>query len=89
MIERKNDDNEHVHIFKVLGDEYRIRGKDEPEYMKEVALYIENIITAVSDANPKLNKSQISLLTALRIADELHKLRKHYQQLEELLEQAK
>lgn len=89
MIERKNDDNEYIHVFKLLGDEYRVRGKDEPEYMKEVALYIENIVKTVSETNPKLNKSQISLLAALRVADELHKLRKYYQQLDELLEQAK
>lgn len=89
MIDRKTDGVDNVYTFKVLGDEYLIRGKDDEQYMEEVARYIEQTIQTVSEANPKLNKSQISVLAALRIADELHKLRKHYQYLEELLEQAK
>lgn len=88
MIERRNEEDS-GYIFKIMGDEYIIRGKDNQEYMAEVALYIENTINSIAENNPKLNKSQISVLAALRIADELHKLRQQYQYLENLLEQAR
>jgi len=90
MIERvKTDLSENSYIFKVMGDEYLIRGRDTPEYMEEVAIYIEGIINSVAAGNPKLNKSQISVLAALKIADELHKMRQQYQYLEDLLEKAR
>jgi cell division protein ZapA len=89
MIERKNEDYDNTYTFKIMGDEYIVRGKDDAEYMEEVARYIEQTIQSISENNPRLNKSQISILAALRVADELHKLRKNYQYLEELLEQAK
>lgn len=89
MLERKNADGEYVYSFKVMGDEYIIRGKDDPEYIQEIANFIETEIQSVAANNPKLNRTQVSVLTALRIADELHKLRKQYRYLEELLEQAK
>ncbi|GEM_PF-681433 len=89
MLEKKNADGEYVYTFKVMGDEYIIRGKDDPQYMQEIATFIETEIQSVAKSNPKLNRTQVSVLTALRIADELHKLRKEYRYLEELLEQAK
>lgn len=89
MIERRNGDGDYVYTFKVMGDEYIIRGKDDPQYMEEIATFIETEIQSVAASNPKLNRTQVSVLAALRIADELHKLRKQYRYLEELLEQAK
>lgn len=87
MLERRGEGNSY--IFKILGEEFIIRGKDDPQYMAEIASYIENIFKNMMESNPKLNKSQVSVLAALRIADELHKLREEYRYLEDMLEQAR
>ncbi|HYH04387.1 MAG TPA: cell division protein ZapA [Bacillota bacterium] len=76
-------------VFKILGDEYIIRGNDSIEYMQEIVAYIETTIENVSKASPRLNKSQVLLFSALKVADELHKLRQEYKVLEELIEEAK
>jgi cell division protein ZapA len=76
-------------IFKIMGDEYIIRGNDSIEYMQQVVDYIEKTVATVTQSNPRLNKSQILLFSALKIADEFHKLRQDYQVLEELIEESK
>jgi cell division protein ZapA len=76
-------------VFKIMGDEYIIRGHDSIEYMQQIVAHIEKTIDAVSQGNPRLNKSQILLFAALRIADEFYKLRQDYQVLEELIEESK
>lgn len=76
-------------VFKIMGDDYIIRGHDSIEYMQEIVAYIENTIEIISKANPRLNKSQVLLFSALKIADELHKLRQENKFLEELIEEAK
>lgn len=87
MKDNNNEANEYV--LKVMGDEYIIRGKDDPQYLQEVAACIEQAVREVSQSNLKLNKSQISMLAALRIADELQKTRKQYAYIQSLLEDAK
>ncbi|HEY8464321.1 MAG TPA: cell division protein ZapA [Bacillota bacterium] len=76
-------------VFKIMGDDYIIRGNDSIEYMQEVVSYIESTINNVSQSNPRLNKTQVLLFSALKVADELHKLRQDYKLLEELIEEAK
>ncbi|HOJ76792.1 MAG TPA: cell division protein ZapA [Bacillota bacterium] len=89
MSEQKMGEQCNSFSFKIMGEEYIIRGNDDPQYMREVASYIESIFKSIGENNPRLNKSQISVLAALRIADEYHKLRQQYKYLEEVLEQAR
>jgi cell division protein ZapA len=76
-------------VFKIMGDDYIIKGNDSIEYMQQIVAYIESTIQSISSGNSRLNKSQVLLFSALKIADELHKLRKEYHELEELIEEAK
>jgi cell division protein ZapA len=76
-------------VFKIMGDDYIIRGNDSIEYMQQIVSYIEDTIAALTKENPRLNKSQALIFCALKIADEYHKLRQDYQVLEELIEEAK
>jgi cell division protein ZapA len=90
MIERKNAELEDDRfIIKVMGDEYVIKGNDTLEYKREIAVYLEEVIENTSKNNPRLNKCQIAVLAALKIADELQKLRQDYRYLDQLLKEAK
>lgn len=88
MIERK-DAEENRYIVKIMGDEYIIRGTDPPEYVERIVSYVEGVIDGISDNQNKLNKCQIAVLAALKIADELYKLRQEYQYLDDLLKESK
>ena len=90
MIERKNPAIEEGRfIFKIMGDEYVIKGQDDPAYMGQVVSYLESITDSIISANPKLSKCQVAVLAGLKIADEFHKLRQEYQYLDQLLKEAR
>jgi cell division protein ZapA len=89
MAESKQELTANSCVFKIMGDEYIIRGQDSVEYMQQIVTYIEKMIDMVAKSNPRLNKSQILLFSALRVADEFYKLRQDYQALEELIEESK
>jgi cell division protein ZapA len=89
MAEPKQEIIGNSYAFKIMGDEYIVRGHDSIEYMQQIVSYIEKTIDMVTKGNPHLNKSQIILFSALRITDEFHKLRQDYQALEELIEESK
>jgi cell division protein ZapA len=89
MAESKPELTANSCVFKIMGDEYIIRGHDSIEYMQQIVTYTENTIDMVTKSNPRLNKSQILLFSALKIADDFHKLRRDYQALEELIEESK
>jgi cell division protein ZapA len=90
MIEQRSaGDGSNRFVFRIMGDDYTIKGHDDPEYMEKVASYLESTINGIAESNQKLTKNQVAILAALRISDELHKLRMEYQFLEQLLEEAK
>ncbi len=89
MIERKNPETENFQfIIKILGEEYLIRGNGNREYVDQIAVYLEDTLKGIAGVNPKLNKSQVAVLAALKVADELQKLRQEYQYLRQLLNEA-
>ena len=90
MIERKNPESaEERFIFRIMGDEYVIKGQDDPAYMGEIVSYLEIITNSIIAANPKLSKCQVAVLAGLKIADEFHKLRQEYQYLDQLFKEAR
>ena len=88
MIERKEAEENRL-VVNIMGDEYVIRGTDNREYIERIVSYVEGVIEGISDNQNKLNKCQIAVLAALRIADELYKLRQEYQYLDDLLKGSK
>ncbi len=90
MIERKNPETEEGRfIFRIMGDEYVVKGQDDPAYMGQIVSYLETITDSIIAANPKLSKCQVAVLAGLKIADEFHKLRQEYQYLDQLLKEAR
>lgn len=90
MIERRGDDEMTLrYSFRIMGDEYTIKGQTNPEYMEKIAACLEATVDSIANPNQKLNKSQVAILAALKLADELHQLRQKYQYLDQLLQEAR
>ena len=64
MAENKKKAN--VRIF---GEEYTLKGRANPEYMKELAHYVDAIMREIKERNPKLTSTQVAVKAAVNIAD--------------------
>ena len=65
------DSSVEVNIFDQV---YNLRGSD-PEYMVELAEYVEAKMRAIGEQNDMLDSVQLAVLAALNIADEEARLR--------------
>lgn len=83
IIHKKTTTTENSYTFEIMGDEYVVKGTDNPEYMEEIIQHIDSVISSIINSNQKLMKSQVAVLAALKIADELYKLRQEYERLEQ------
>jgi cell division protein ZapA len=90
MLERKDMPMEgNRQMIRIMGEEYLIRGSDTPEYMREIAAYVEDHFEKIAGRDTKLNKTQIAVLAALQIADDYYKMRREYQQTAKFLDEAR
>lgn len=62
-----------VHI---LGQEYRIRSTESGEFVREVALYVDELMSRISSRMTSGTNAQVAVLAALNIAEELHRERR-------------
>jgi len=69
-------------IVKIMDREYTLVSEDTREYMQRVANYVDDKMRETNDGNNKLSTSMIGVLTALNIADELHKAIRDKEELE-------
>ncbi len=79
-----------VYIF---DKEYNLRANKNEDYLKGIAGYVERRVREIASSAPQKSKEEISILTCLNIADELHKERdknkKAKQRIEQLVERVK
>ena len=62
-----------VHI---LGHEYKIRSTESPEFVREVAIFVDKLMGEISSKMTTGTTSQIAVLAALNIAEELFRERR-------------
>jgi cell division protein ZapA len=55
----------------ILGVQYRIKGDADPEYVKEVAYYVDSKMREISQRFSVGSPTKAAVLAALNIADEL------------------
>ena len=67
---------EKVEIF---GQEYRIRGVGDPQYIHKIAGYVDKKMREIAHSSGILSQARIAILAALNIADELHQEREKVQ----------
>ncbi len=63
---------EKVEIF---GQEYKIKGAGDPEYIHKIAGYVDSKMREIAHSSGIMSQSRIAILAALNIADELHQER--------------
>ncbi len=68
---------ERVNITQVeiMGENYTLRSEDDPEYVAEIARYVDAKFREVKNTSPNSSYLRTVVLAALNIADELHKLK--------------
>lgn len=62
----------------ILGQKYTIKGDESPEYIKQLAGYVDSKLKEVCSNTPNLTPLKAVILASLNIADEFHKLKKEY-----------
>jgi cell division protein ZapA (FtsZ GTPase activity inhibitor) len=58
----------------IFGHEYKIKGDSDPEYMTQLAQYVDKKMREIAQGTP-VGSARIGILAALNIADELFKER--------------
>jgi cell division protein ZapA len=59
----------------ILGQKYTVKGDADEEYIKKLALYVDEKLKEIHAANPNITPMKAAILASLTIADELHKIR--------------
>ena len=59
----------------ILGQRLSVRGRGTPEYIHELAQYLNGLIESVRDQARVFDPLRLSLLAGLHVADELHRCR--------------
>ena len=79
-----------VYIF---DKEYNLRANKNEDYLKGIAGYVERRVREIASSAPQKSKEEISILTCLNIADELHRERdknkKAKQRIQQLVQKVK
>lgn len=60
---------------KILNQLYNIRSEDDPDYIRQLAEYVDQKLRQVSQSTPSVDTLKVAILTALNIADELFQAR--------------
>lgn len=69
--ETPGDDAEvEITEVEIFGSVYRVRGRDDSEYLREVATLVDGKMREVARQTASVDTSRIAILAALNIADE-------------------
>tara|TARA_B100001750_G_C15349530_1_gene516438 strand:- start:2 stop:313 length:312 start_codon:yes stop_codon:yes gene_type:complete len=60
---------------KICGTEYPIQAEEDVEYIQRIAAYVDERMREVPTSVTMQSLTSVAVLTAIRIADELHKER--------------
>ncbi len=59
----------------ILGQKYLLKGEGSPQYMKELAEFVDSKIREVLKNSPNMPPLKAAIIASLNITDELFKLR--------------
>jgi len=55
----------------IWGQQVTLKTQNDPEYVQRLARHVDRRMDSIAQKNPRLSTSQVALLAALNIADEL------------------
>jgi cell division protein ZapA len=64
----------------IFGKEYEVRGNQDEEYIKTLAEYVDTIMHTIAIKTGIISLERIAILTALNIADDMHKERRLFEE---------
>jgi len=82
----KEKDNRRRTTVNINGLDYVVKG-EAPEYIEMLASYVDNKMRQANQKFPHFSQEKIAVLTALNIADELHKVQQDYDTLVKLIQE--
>ncbi|NLJ86610.1 MAG: cell division protein ZapA [Firmicutes bacterium] len=71
--------------IRIAGDEYCIRGKGGPEYIRKLAQVVDDYLSPVVQQYPNLPRNWASILALMNMADELERQKQENRELMELV----
>ncbi|MEW6725018.1 MAG: cell division protein ZapA [Bacillota bacterium] len=80
------DDRNRVAVT-IYGEEYTLKSSASQEYVLKLAELVDRKMREVGEANPKLGISRVAVMAALRLADDLLRLRDEMEQVSASLEE--
>lgn len=68
-------------IVKINGAEYPMVGEKSEKHMIKVASFVDQEMNKIEESNPRLSSSQVAILSAINIADDLFDCSSEYDKL--------
>ncbi len=59
----------------ILGEEFTLRSEHDPQYLREIAAFVDRKIDDISQRTNIVDTNKLILLTAINIADDLFRLK--------------
>lgn len=66
----------HLVPVTIFGQDYSLRAEEDPTYVETLAEYVDARIREVADRTRTADTAKLTILAALNIADDLHRLRR-------------
>jgi cell division protein ZapA len=82
---KPENSSSHTIDVRIYNQTYSIRGDGNTEYIQELAEYVDRRMKEISVGTLTADSLRVAILTALNIADELHKTRLKLEQLDEAI----
>jgi cell division protein ZapA len=64
----------------IYGKEYEVRGTQDDKYVQMLADYVDSNMRSIAEKTQIIANERIAILTALNIADEMHKQRRLFEE---------
>ncbi len=69
----------------ILGQKYSIKGEKSPEYIQQLAAYVDEKLRKVYEQNPNIPPLRAAILACFYISDELQEIKKEFEITKEQL----
>jgi cell division protein ZapA len=79
----ENSSNKSEVKVEILGEEYKIKGDESPEYIKSIALFVDEHMKEIQEYAPSISRNRIIILGVMNLADKLYKVQEMNGKLKE------
>lgn len=77
------EDSKQVTAVKIFNQTYQVSSGDDPEYVKRLARYVDEMMAEVFENTPAVDSLKVAVLAALNIADECFSARQELETLDD------